>query len=139
MVGKAKCAIREKKKEIAFSQGTRKPEKLEELEGRELLFFVCTLDNFAQIGSKRSNLQLNLSVLCIAEKTWNNAGYGKEQSEGHRDKRRALAGNPKLEYCAWRCDGATELKVGSRQVSKLQVFSSSTYGCLATYKRGSLL
>lgn len=35
--------------------------------------------------------------------------------------------------------GATELKVGSRQVSKLQVFSSSTYGCLATYKRGSLL
>lgn len=95
--GKAKCAIREKKKEIAFSQGSRKPEKLEELDGRELLFFVCTLDNFAQIGSKRSNLQLNSSVLCIAEKTWNNAGYGKEQSEGHRDKRRALAGNPKLE------------------------------------------
>lgn len=33
----------EKKKEITFSQGSRKPEKLEELDGRELLFFCVYL------------------------------------------------------------------------------------------------
>lgn len=94
-----------KKERNSFFTRKSKTGKTRRTRWQRIAFFVCTLDNFAQIGSKRSNLQLNSSVLCIAEKTWNNAGYGKEQSEGHRDKRRALAGNPKLEYCAWRCDG----------------------------------